>query len=132
MFEFIDVKTYQRIEMVDITERLKRIISKASIESGICYLSVPHTTAGIMVNENADPSVKFDISSKLSKLIPAGEDYSHLEGNSDSHIKSSIIGTTLNLIIEDGSLVLGTWQGIYFCEFDGPRNRTLYIKIIKG
>ena len=132
MFEVIDVKTSQRIELIDITKKIKKVISDAGAISGICYLSVPHTTAGITINENADPTVNLDISSKLTRLIPAGEDYSHLEGNSDSHIKSSIIGSTLNLIIDSGSLVLGTWQGIYFCEFDGPRNRQLYIKVIKG
>lgn len=132
MFETIDVKTSQRIELIDITERVKKIVSSAGADNGICYLFVPHTTAGITINENADPAVKFDISSKLNKLIPAGEDYSHLEGNSDSHVKSSIIGPTLNLIIDGGSLALGVWQSIYFCEFDGPRNRQLYIKLIEG
>ena len=131
MFEIIDVKASQRMELVDITGKVKKIISDAGIQSGICCLSVPHTTAGITLNENADPTVKFDISSKLSSLIPAGEEYSHIEGNSDSHIKSSIMGQTLNLIIEDGSIMLGTWPGLYFCEFDGPRNRKLYIKVIK-
>lgn len=132
MLETIEVKTSQRIEMIDITGRIETIISKAGTQNGICYLFVPHTTAGITINENADPTVKLDISSKLNKLVPAGEDYSHLEGNSDSHIKSSIIGSTLNLIIESSKLVFGTWQGIYFCEFDGPRNRKLYARIIKG
>lgn len=132
MFETIDVKTSQRIELIDITERVKKIVSSAGADNGICYLFVPHTTAGITINENADPAVKFDISSKLNRLIPAGEDYSHLEGNSDSHVKSSIIGPTLNLIIDGCSLALGVWQSIYFCEFDGPRNRQLYIKVIEG
>ncbi len=131
MFEIIDVKTYQRIEMVDMTEKIERQISKSGIENGICYITVPHTTAAITINENADPSVKFDIISGLTILAPAGADYTHLEGNSDSHIKSSIIGSTLNLIIDRGRLALGTWQSIYFCEFDGPRNRKLYIKVIK-
>ncbi len=132
MFEIIEVKTSRRIELIDITDRLKRVISGAGAQSGMCHLSIPHTTAGITINENADPAVKIDISSKLASLIPAEEGYSHIEGNSDSHLKSSIIGSTLSLIIDGGSLVLGTWQGIFFCEFDGPRNRKLYIKIING
>ncbi len=131
MFEVIDIKTSQRIEMVDITHRIEKIISKEGTENGICYLSVPHTTAGITINENADPTVSSDMTSKLTKLVPAGEDYAHSEGNSDSHIKSSIIGSTLTLIIDSGKLALGTWQGLYFYEFDGPRNRNLYVKVIK-
>jgi secondary thiamine-phosphate synthase enzyme len=131
MFESIGVKTSSRIEMVDITGRIADYISKQNIKSGICCLFVPHTTAGITINENADFTVQQDINLKLSDLIIANDNYSHLEGNSDSHIKTSVVGTSLNIIIDNGRLVLGTWQGIYFCEFDGPRNRNLYIKLIK-
>jgi secondary thiamine-phosphate synthase enzyme len=132
MFETLNIKTSSRVEMVDITERIANLITRHNINSGICCLFVPHTTAGITINENADSSVQRDINSKLSDLVPAGDNYSHLEGNSDSHIKSTVVGSSLNIIIDKGRPVLGTWQGIYFCEFDGPRNRNLYIKLIEG
>lgn len=132
MFESIGVKTSSRIEMIDITDKIAGHISKQNIKSGICCLFVPHTTAGITINENADFTVQLDINSKLSDLIIADDNYSHLEGNSDSHIKTTVVGSSLNIIIDNGRLVLGTWQGIYFCEFDGPRNRNLYIKLIEG
>lgn len=132
MLKSIGVKTSNRIEMVDITDRITDYISKQNIKSGICCLFVPHTTAGITINENADFTVQLDINSKLSDLIIANDNYSHLEGNSDSHIKTAVVGTSLNVIIDNGRLLLGTWQGIYFCEFDGPRNRNLHIKLIEG
>jgi len=132
VFETINIKTSSRIELVDITNKIAGLVSEQNINSGICCLFVPHTTAGITINENADPTVQLDINSKLNELIPAGNNYSHLEGNSDSHIKSTVVGSSLNIIIDNGKLVFGTWQGIYFCEFDGPRNRKLYIKLIKG
>jgi secondary thiamine-phosphate synthase enzyme len=133
MFENISVKTSSRIEMIDITGRIADYISKQKIKNGLCCLFVPHTTAGITINENADYSVQLDINSKLNELIIADDiKYSHLEGNSDSHIKSTVVGQSLNIIIENGKPVLGTWQGIFFCEFDGPRNRSLHIKIIEG
>jgi secondary thiamine-phosphate synthase enzyme len=132
MFETLTIKTSSRIEMIDITEKIAVFVKKHQIERGLCFLFVPHTTAGITINENADFTVQLDINNGLSKLIPAGENYSHLEGNSDSHIKSTLVGSSLNVIIEGGRLVLGTWQGIYFCEYDGPRNRSLYIKLIEG
>ncbi|MFZ3086319.1 MAG: secondary thiamine-phosphate synthase enzyme YjbQ [Candidatus Hydromicrobium sp.] len=132
MFESLNIKTSSRIEMVDITERITNLITRHNINSGICCLFVPHTTAGITINENADFTVQLDINSKLSDLIRADDNYSHLEGNSDSHIKSTVVGSSLNIIIDRGRPVLGTWQGIYFCEFDGPRNRNLLIKLIEG
>jgi len=132
MLESLNIKTSSRIEMVDITERIANLITRHNINSGICCLFVPHSTAGITINENADFTVQLDINSKLSDLIRAGDNYSHLEGNSDSHIKSTVVGSSLNIIIDKGRPVLGTWQGIYFCEFDGPRNRNLYIKLIEG
>jgi len=132
MFESLNIKTSSRIEMVDITERITNLITRHNINSGICCLFVPHATAGITINENADFTVQLDINSKLSDLIRAGDNYSHLEGNSDSHIKSTVVGSSLNIIIDRGRPVLGTWQGIYFCEFDGPRNRNLFIKLIEG
>src|SRR4030066_1880278 len=132
MFETLAVKTASRIEMIDITEKIAVLVKKHKIERGLCCLFVPHTTAGITINENADYTVQLDINTKLSKIIPAGENYSHLEGNSDSHIKSTLVGQSLSIIIDGGKPELGTWQGIYFCECDGPRNRKLYVKLIEG
>jgi len=132
MFESLIIKTSRRIEMIEITEEIENIIARNNIKNGICCLFVPHTTAGITINENADPTVKMDINSKLSSLIPQDENYSHLEGNSDAHIKSILVGQSVNIIIDGGKPALGTWQGIYFCEFDGPGNRKIFIKLIKG
>ena len=128
--ERIQVRTTRRTELVDITERIQQIVTKSKVKDGICFISVPHTTAGITINENADPSVKQDILNMLNKLVPEGRGYSHAEGNADSHIKSSILGNCLHMFIEDGQLCLGTWQGIFFAEGDGPRSREVWIKII--
>ncbi len=132
MFERLTVKTRSRIEMIDITEKVKNFISSHNVKTGICCLSVPHTTAGITINENTDFNVQLDINSKLDNLIPPNDNYTHIEGNSDSHIKSTLVGSSISIIIDGGKPVLGTWQGIYFCEFDGPRNRKLNIKLIEG
>ena len=132
MLKILDVKTTQRVELIDITSRVSDLILKSAVKNGLCSLFVPHTTAGITINENADPSVKVDIINKFNSLIPANDNYTHIEGNSDSHIKSTIVGQTTNLIIDNSRIVLGTWQGIFFCEFDGPRNRKVYIKLING
>ncbi len=132
MFEVLELSTTKRNDFIAITGEIGGALSRARMESGLCYIHIPHSTAGITINENADPTVQADIESKLNRMIPKGEGYTHPEGNSDSHIKSSLIGTTLTLIVEKGSLVLGTWQGIYFCEFDGPRDRMIYIKTIEG
>ncbi|HAJ95348.1 MAG TPA: hypothetical protein DCP02_03845 [Actinobacteria bacterium] len=132
MFEVLELTTTKRNDFIDITGEISGALSRARVESGLCYIHIPHSTAGITINENADPTVQADIESKLNKMIPKSEKYTHPEGNSDSHIKSSLIGTALTLIVEKGSLVLGTWQGIYFCEFDGPRDRMIYIKTIEG
>lgn len=127
----LTINTSSRCELVDITSRVAGIILQEKISGGVCLLFSPHTTAGLTINENADPCVKNDIINHLEKLVPAGKNFSHLEGNSDSHIKASLMGFSLNVIIEQGKLVLGTWQGIYFCEFDGPRSRKVYLKIIR-
>ena len=132
MFEVLELPTIRKTEFIDITGEISGAVSRARIENGLCYIHIPHSTAGITINENADPTVKFDIDAKLNRLVPRNENYTHPEGNSDSHVKSSIIGTTLTLIVEKGNLILGTWQGIYFCEFDGPRDRMIYIKTIEG
>ncbi|MCK5567862.1 MAG: secondary thiamine-phosphate synthase enzyme YjbQ [Actinomycetia bacterium] len=132
MLEVLEIESTKRNDLIDITAEVSAAVSRARIESGVCYLYIPHATAGVTINENADPTVRFDIIKKLDSLVPRDENYTHPEGNSDSHVKSSIMGTTLTIIIKDGSLVLGTWQGIYFCEFDGPRSRKIYVKTIEG
>ena len=130
--ERIQVRTTRRTELVDITDKIQQVVTKFKVKDGICFISVPHTTAGITINENADPSVKQDILNMLNKLVPEGRGYSHAEGNADSHIKSSILGNCLHIFIEDGQLCLGTWQGIFFAEGDGPRRREIWLKIISS
>jgi len=130
MFRYINVKSKSRIEFIDITEMVQEVVKEAGVEKGICYLYVPHTTAGITINEGADPSVQRDIQSTLSRLVPHEMNYFHREGNADAHIKSTIVGTSVNLIVDEGKLLLGTWQSIFFCEFDGPRHRRISIKFI--
>jgi len=115
--------------MIDITEQVSEVVKKSGVKSGICTVFVPHTTAGITINENADPDVVHDILSEINKIVPFDDNYRHIEGNSAAHIKASLFGFSQQVIVEDGRLVLGTWQGIYFCEFDGPRNRKVYIKV---
>ena len=124
----ISVKTGSRIEMVDITSSVQQEISKAGAVDGICVVYVPHTTAGVTINEGADPAVCTDIIRKLNELAPPNDGYRHMEGNADSHIKTSLIGSSVMVIVEKGRLVLGTWQKIFFCEFDGPRSRKVYVR----
>ncbi len=128
--EQIQVPTHQREEMIDITGEVISYITRVGLQNGLIVLYVPHTTAAVTINENADPDVARDILYKLNKEIPQRDNYHHGEGNSDAHIKSSLVGASLQIIVSDGKPVLGTWQGIYFCEFDGPRTRKLYIKAI--
>jgi len=130
MLERISISSSRRNEMVSITSKVAQVIKKSGVKEGLCIVYVPHTTAGVTINEDADPSVKTDILNKLSDVIPHSWRYQHMEGNSDAHIKASIIGSSVTIIIENGKPVLGTWQGIFFCEFDGPRTRTVYIKVI--
>jgi secondary thiamine-phosphate synthase enzyme len=129
--ERISLKTNKRIELIDITDKVQSVVAKSQVKDGVCFVFCPHTTAGLTINENADPSVQKDIISALNKLVPANAGYQHCEGNSDSHIKSSLLGSSLNVFVETGQLTLGTWQGIYFCEGDGPRTREVWVKIIK-
>jgi secondary thiamine-phosphate synthase enzyme len=126
------VKTAKTQQFIDITSLVSRAVSEKGIKNGLAVLFVPHTTAGVTINENADPDVVKDILMALNKTYPEQNGYLHAEGNSHAHIKASLMGSSCHLLIEDGKLELGTWQGIYFCEFDGPRNRKLYIKIIEG
>jgi secondary thiamine-phosphate synthase enzyme len=125
----INLKTGSRIEMVDITSLVQKEVSKSGIKDGVCMVYVPHTTAGITINEGADPAVCHDILTKLNDLVPSNAGYRHMEGNADSHIKASLMGNSVSVIVEDGCLVLGTWQKIFFCEFDGPRSRRFFLKI---
>ena len=127
----LTVRTHNRIELVDITAQIQKFIRDHKVESGLLVLFVPHTTAAITVNENADPSVQRDILAELNRLIPLTGSYQHTEGNSAAHIKSTVIGPSQTFIIEGGQLALGTWQGLFFCEFDGPRTRKVWIKIIR-
>ncbi len=126
----IRIQTRRRTEMVDITQEVESVIKESKIDEGVCIVYCPHTTAGLTINENADPSVRRDIEETMEKLVPYGAGYHHLEGNADSHIKASIIGSSLNLIVTGGRPVLGTWQGIFFCEFDGPRSRRVIVQVI--
>ncbi|MDO8746851.1 MAG: secondary thiamine-phosphate synthase enzyme YjbQ [Thermodesulfovibrionales bacterium] len=130
MLRYINVRSSQRSEFIDITEKINEVIKETGILSGICYVYVPHTTAAVTINEGADPSVHRDIQNALARLVPQEMNYSHREGNADAHIKSSIIGTSQLVIIDEGRLVLGTWQAVYFCEFDGPRHRRVTLKLI--
>jgi len=125
----INVKTRSRIDMVDITASIQKEMSKAGLGDGLCVAYVPHTTAGITINEGADPAVCKDIMGKLNELVPPNAGYKHLEGNADSHIKASLMGSSVSVMVEDGRLVLGTWQKIFFCEFDGPRSRRVHLKV---
>ena len=128
MAETIEIKTSKRIEFIDITERLNALIRPSGIKDGICFIHVPHTTAAVTINENADPDVTNDIISAINKLVPVSDNYAHAEGNSDAHIKASLFGQTLNLMIESSKFLLGVWQGVYFCELDGPRTRKVNVK----
>ncbi len=131
MMYSLEVSTGDRTQLVDITDQVERFVSQSGVKEGTCLLYVPHTTAGLTINENADPTVPADIIMGLNKLIPFDDNYKHIEGNSAAHIKSSIFGVSLTIFITGRKLFLGTWQGIYFCEFDGPRRRKVLIKIIE-
>jgi len=126
-----EVLTSSRSQMIDITERVQRKVRGMGVTDGICIVYVPHTTVGITVNESADPAVAADILEHLEKLVPQGR-YRHREGNADSHIKASLMGSSVTLILDRGALELGTWQGIFLCEFDGPRKRWVKVKVVPG
>ena len=125
------LQTKSRSEMLEITDKVQQLISRERIQEGLAIVHVPHTTAAITINENADPDVKHDLLKKLESLVPHYESYYHHgEGNSDSHVKTSLVGNSVTVLIEGGKLVLGTWQGIQFCEFDGPRSRKYLVKLV--
>jgi secondary thiamine-phosphate synthase enzyme len=130
MVRYINVKSRHRTEFIDITGSVQDELKEAAIERGVCYIYVPHTTAGVTINEGADPSVQRDILHTLSRLVPHEDNYHHREGNADAHIKSSLVGVSQYVLVDDGKLVLGTWQSIYFCEFDGPRHRRVALQFI--
>jgi len=127
-----EVPTSGRCQLIDITSEIQKAVSDSKIKDGIVIVFVPHTTAGITINENADPTVKSDILMHCDEMVPDSGKFRHAEGNSPAHIKASLMGSSVTVIISDSRLMLGTWQGIYFCEFDGPRRRRVWYKIIEG
>ena len=126
----ISVKTHAQTEMIDITTEVQSALQAMGIQDGVCLLYVPHTTAAVTINESADPSVRQDIMMALNQIVPWKAPYQHMEGNSPAHVKSSLVGASELVAVEKGRMVLGTWQGIFFCEFDGPRTRKLHIKVL--
>ena len=130
MTESFQVSTRSRSEFIDITSQVMNVLSSSNIRDGVCHVFVPHTTAGVTINENADPDVTADIIAALDQTIPWRNNYRHNEGNSAAHIKASLMGSSVLIPVKDGRLVLGTWQGVYFCEFDGPRTRKVIVNIL--
>lgn len=128
--KIVTIETTERNQMIDITSIVQTNVKELGIKDGVCYVFVPHTTAAVTINENADPDVVRDILNTLSKLIPHKDNYRHLEGNSDAHVKASLFGNTATVVVNNGKLVLGTWQSLFFCEFDGPRKRKIMIKVL--
>ncbi|OGP79564.1 MAG: hypothetical protein A2V86_02820 [Deltaproteobacteria bacterium RBG_16_49_23] len=132
MTQTFSVRSSKQTEFIDITRPVQEVVQKAGVKEGLCVIFTPHTTAAVTINENADPSVPRDILMEINKIVSFEDRYQHTEGNSPAHIKSSLVGCSQTLIIESGKLLLGTWQGIFFCEFDGPRNRQVQVKVVKG
>jgi len=130
--ETLQVRSTARVQFLDMTTPIREVISRSGIRDGIAVVYVPHTTAGVTINEAADPSVVQDIIETLAKLVPYRGSYGHAEGNSDAHIKASLMGSSVHLIVSEGAPVLGTWQGIFFCEFDGPRTRKVNVSVVSG
>ena len=124
------VKTARRTQFVDITSEVERVVRDSGVGSGVCYVYVPHTTAGVAINEHADPDVAHDVEGIFDRLVPHHGPYRHAEGNTDSHMKAILTGTSQTVLVEGGKLALGTWQGIFLCEFDGPRQRTVFVKVV--
>ena len=130
MLHTLSVHTSTRTEFLDLTSQVQEVVQKSGVSEGLCHIFVPHTTAAVTINENADPSVKADILMVLNKLVSDRESYRHLEGNAPAHVKSSLMGPALIVPVSRSRLVLGTWQGIFFCEFDGPRSRRVHVKVV--
>lgn len=132
MLRTINISTSKQVELIDITRKIEKVIADSGVEEGIATIFIPHTTAGITINENADPDVVNDIVNEVNKIVPFDDNYHHFEGNSAAHIKSSFFGASETIIIDNAKLLLGRWQGIYLCEFDGGRNRKVYINLSKS
>jgi secondary thiamine-phosphate synthase enzyme len=130
MLHEMSVRTRRRNELIDITMEIRAIVGRSGIKDGLCHLFVPHTTAAITINERADPDVRLDIEEALSKMVPEKGGYRHAEGNSDAHVKSTLVGVSTFLPVKDGDLVLGAWQAVFFCEFDGPRTRRCFVRVL--
>ncbi len=128
----LEVVSHRQVEMIDVTSAVRRVLRESGVRDGLAVLFVPHTTAAVTINENADPDVVADLVMELNKIVPFADGYRHAEGNSAAHLKSTLVGASETLLVKGGEPVLGTWQGIYFCEFDGPRRRTLHLKVISG
>jgi len=126
----LEIRTRLREEIVDLTSEVQGVVASSGVKDGLCVVFVPHTTAGVTINENADPDVRADILTALQRAVPDSLPFAHSEGNSPAHIKASLIGSSVTVIVKDGKLRLGTWQGIQFCEFDGPRSRKLYVQVM--
>jgi secondary thiamine-phosphate synthase enzyme len=126
----IEVQTRSRVEFRDITGQIERLIAESGIRDGLCAVFTPHTTAAILINENADPALHKDFDNFLRRLAPQSDDYAHNDGNCDAHLKSALIGPSKTLLVQNGRMILGTWQGVFLCEFDGPRRRAVRIKIV--
>jgi len=125
----IELATHRTVELVDITETVRRVLTGTRHSSGLCTLFCPHTTAGLAINERADPAVAHDIASFFAELVPGGRTWTHAEGNAPAHVKAALVGNSVQILLKDGALALGTWQGVFFCEFDGPRQRKIWVQI---
>jgi len=130
MISRLQVASKDRCQFIDITSEVQKAVRAAGVTQGLCTVFVPHTTAGVTINENADPSVVRDMLMELEKIVPFNDSYAHREGNSAAHIKASLMGSTVQLVVDGGSVSLGSWQGIYFCEFDGPRRRSVQVQVL--
>ena len=126
----ISLKTHRTCELLDITQRVQSVLDSAGAQEGICFVFCPHTTAGLLINEHADEAVGHDILSFLEELVPRDRQWTHAEGNAPAHVKATLVGNALQVVFEQGSLLLGTWQGIFFCEFDGPRQRKIWVRLL--
>jgi secondary thiamine-phosphate synthase enzyme len=129
MMMTLDVGTSERNQLVDITSQIRKAVRDSGVSDGACLVYVPHTTAAVTINENADPTVKQDILMMLGKLVPLSREFRHAEGNSDAHVKATLVGSSVRVIVESGDILLGRWQGIFFCEFDGPRSRRVHVQV---
>jgi secondary thiamine-phosphate synthase enzyme len=131
-FKEIPIESHERAELIKLDAKVKKIIEQSGVKEGVCHIYAPHTTAGVTVNEGADPAVAEDLLARLDQLVPRNARYAHSEGNADSHIKASLVGSSATVLVRDGRPVLGTWQSIFFCEFDGPRSRRVVVRVAEA